>query len=274
MKKRLIILIILSLLLCLTACKENTPPPTDPTPPTVPKPTTKTVYVHTAVTQEFGSTVSRTEYLFNELDRVYEVVVYTNDDETNRYSVDCDENGNYIKWTCDGSVTEYAYDDQGHSLGLKVYISDELVSSTQYTWENGHRTSITTTIASQGLTQRAIMTYDNSGHLLRQDTYTADTLSSYSIYATDTQGRVTAMNVYQPDGTLFYTSTYARENNTETVTTTRPDDTIIQTTVITYDEHGNLLSQVVYDGNNNVISKETHSWKAVVVPLDCPRASV
>lgn len=260
-------------LLFLTACTS----PTDPGPSTEtssPPPETKTVFVHTSITQEFGSSVNRTEYLFDDEDHVCEVVVYTNDTQTKRHSVECDENGNYIKWTAEGSVTEYAYDDEGHSLGVTLYINNELVSSTQYTWENGLRTSVTTSIAAQGITQRAVMTYDSAGQLLRQDTYTAETLTNYSIYTNGENGRHTSITTYQPDGTQLYTTAFQYTDSMETATTTSPDGTVTQTTVKFYDEHGNLLTQEIYSSDGSMISKETHTWKAIEVPPDCPRASV
>ena len=156
MKKMFALITILFLLLCLTACTEEPVSTTEATTPTQAQ--SKTVYVHTSITQEYGSSVNRTEYLFNEQDRVSEVVVYTNGAETKRHRVECDENGNYIRWTSDGSVTEYAYDGQGHSLGVRLYINDVLISSTEYTWEGDLRTSVTTAMVTQGMTQRILMT--------------------------------------------------------------------------------------------------------------------
>lgn len=270
MKKIIASLCALSALLCLTACSAN-PAPEETTAPTAPP--YKTVYVHTSITQEFASSVSKTEFLFDEQDHVSEVVVYTNGTETKRHSVECDENGNYIRWTSDGSVMEYDYDEFGHSLGMSMYIDGELISSTRYTWENGLRTSTTTTLATQNMTQKALMTYNNAGHLLRQDNYTADTLSSYSIYSTDSQGRTQSMTTYQPDGTLLYQNTCVWDGTIQTVTTTQ-DGSVVQTSVLTYDENGNLLTHTVYNANNELVSKETHTWKALQVDPDCPRASV
>lgn len=269
--KKLTLLLICLLLLSMTACGEraNTAPSTAPT-----QPQTKTVYVHASITQEYGSTTNRTEYLFDSDNHVNQVVVYTNGEETKRHDVQCDENGNYVKWISDGSVTEYAYDDDGNSLGMSLYINNVLISSTAYTWENGLRTSVTTTMDTQGMTQRILMTYGSSGRLLRQDTYTADTLSSYSIYATDENGQISSVTLYQPDGTLISTSTYIRTSAMETITSTLPDGTVSQTAVLTYDSYGNLLTQEIFDQNGQSLFKETHTWKAVTVPFDCPRASV
>lgn len=252
--------------------------PTDPAdpsdPPDPPEPPTKIVYVHSSLTQEVGSTVSRTEYLFDGEDRVAEVVVYTNNVETKRHSVQCDEHGNYIRWISDSSVMEYAYDGEGHSLGMTMYVDGKLVSSTTYTWENGLRTSATTQTSAQNMTQKVLMTYNASGHLLRQDSYTADELTSYSAYTTDAAGIIQFMTTYHPDGKLHSRSTYRWENRTQIITVTDAAGAMIQIDASTYDEHGNLLSREVYDAGNNLISKETHTWRAVRVPLDCPRASV
>lgn len=273
MKKRTALLAALSLTLCLTACSQESPASTDgPTVPT--EPPMKTVYVHSSITQEFGSTVSRTEYIFDEQDRVEEVVVYTNDVETKRHSVECDENGNYIRWTSDGSVMEYTYDAEGHSLGMTMYISGNLVSATAYTWENGLRTSVTTQMAGQNMTQQVLMIYDSGGQLLRQDSYSADSLVSYSVYAYDGDGRVTTMTTYQPDGSLYSLSTHAWEGNTQTIVTTDSDGAVMQTAVLTYDENKNLLTHTVYNALGDQVSKEIHTWKAVQVEPDCPRASV
>ena len=99
--------------------------------------------------------------------------------ETKRHSVENDENGNYTRWTAEGSVMEYTYDEQGHSLGMTMYIGDQLVSTTSYTWEGDLRTSVTTQMAGQDRNQQVIMTYGADGTLLRQDSYSTDTLVSY-----------------------------------------------------------------------------------------------
>lgn len=261
---------ILCALLCLTACTQN-PAPDETTTPA--DPLHKTVYVHSSITQEFGASVSKTEFLFDEKDHVKEVVVYTNGTESKRHSVECDENGNYVRWVSEGSVMEYDYDELGQSLGMSMYINDALVSSTQYTWENGLRTSVTTTMATQNLTQKTLMTYNRAGHLLRQDSYLGDTLHSYSIYATDEQGRTQSISAYQPDGTLLYQQSSVWNGTTQTTTTTQ-DGSVVQTSIMTYDENGNLLTHTVYNADNELVSKETHTWKALQVDLDSPRASV
>lgn len=267
MKKITALLGALALLCGLTACNNSSADPTGPT-----QAASKTVYVHSSITQEFGSTVSKTEFVFDETDRVKEVIVYTNDTETKRHSVQCDENGNYIRWTSDSSVTEYAYDEEGHTVQMTMTVDGSTVSSTTYTWENGLRTCVTTTMGD--MTQTALMTYNAAGVLLRQDTYAGDNLTSYCIYAPGSDGKVKTMSTFNPDGSLHSIAQHSWEENTQTITTTATDGSVIQIALLTYDEAGNLLTHEIYDSQKNLISKETHTWKAVEVAPDCPRASV
>ena len=277
MKKRTILAAV-ALALVLTGCTNKpaeptsapTQAPTTPTEPAVPQ--KKTVYVHASITQEYGSTISKTEYIFDEKDWVKEVIVYTNDTETKRHSVDCDENGNFIRWTSDGSVTEYAYDAAGHSLGMSMYIGNQLISTTTYAWENDLRTSVTTTLSGQ--TQQVLMTYDSAGKLLRQDVYSADTLMNYSIYSYHPDGLTASMTTYQPDGSLYSIGTYNWNGNSLTITTADTAGTVMQTAALTYDDAGNLLTHTVFNALGDQVSKETHTWKAIEVDPDCPRASV
>lgn len=267
MKKITALLGALTLLCGLAACTDGGADSTAPT-----EAPTKTVYVHSSVTQEFGSTVSRTEYIFDEANRVKEVIVYTNGAETKRHSVACDENGNYIRWTADGSVTEYAYDEEGHIILRTMTVDGSTVSSTSYTWENGLRTCVTTKMGD--MTQTVLMTYTAAGALLRQDTYAGDNLTSYCIYAPEVNGRTKTMSTFNPDGSLQSIAEHQWEGSAQTITTTAPDGTVTQIAVLTYDDAGNLLTHEVYDGQQKLISKETHTWKAIEVDPDCPRASV
>lgn len=277
MKKKTILAAV-ALALVLTGCTNKpaeptsapTQAPTTPTEPAVPQ--KKTVYVHASITQEYGSTISKTEYIFDEKDWVKEVIVYTNDTETKRHSVDCDENGNFIRWTSDGSVTEYAYDAAGHSLGMSMYIGNQLISTTTYAWENDLRTSVTTTLSGQ--TQQVLMTYDSAGKLLRQDVYSVDALMNYSIYSYHPDGLTASMTTYQPDGSLYSIGTYNWNGNSLTISTADTAGTVMQTAALTYDDAGNLLTHTVFNALGDQVSKETHTWKAIEVDPDCPRASV
>ena len=236
-------------------------------------------YMPVSFTYEFVDATGMLEIIYNEKYLPARDARYDDGSERGRI-IDFiyDENGTIVKQIrVDGdvvSVMEYTYDEQGHNLGMTMFIDGELVSSTEYVWNNGLRTAVTTKMAAQNMTQKVLMTYDSNGLLLRQDSYSADSLSSYSLYAYDENGRVKSMTTYLPDGTLYTVSTHSWEGNTQTIVTADAQGAAMQTAVLTYDDARNLLTHSVYNALGDLVSKETHTWKAILVDSECPRASV
>lgn len=272
--------LLLAALLCcgLCACSTTPEPTTQPTvPTTLPPPTHKTIYVHTAVTQSSATLEARTEFLYNENDHLKEVVQYSGTNQTLRYQVECDENGNFITWNCATDKLDltirYSYDHQGRSLGTAHYQNGEMMTATTYTWEGDNRTGVYVMMPSQNRDQATEYTYNAQGVLVRQDVYADGDLVRYGICTSDEENRTTVVAFYLPNGTPESTTTIVYEGLTQTHTMTQADGRLSQRTVITYDGHGNLLSTVIYDGEGNQLSSETHTWKAIQVPIDCPRAS-
>lgn len=264
--------ILMALLLLLTACGSKPEPATAPTEVSASQPTqpqTKTVYVRSSSTTQTGGTVTRTDYLFDEQDRVTQVQVYTADALTQEYQVTCDEHGNYIRWENDTSRFEYTYDSQGDLLGYYAYTGDTLISSTEYTLEDGLRTSITQKMAGQAMEHRTTLTYDDCGVLTRQDSYLNGTLLDYCVYTLADDGAPTAVSTYLADGTLFRMVTYTYEG--DTVTASADDGS---RTEQVFDSHGNLLSQTEYAADGSVTTQQTNTWRPVQVPLDSLRASL
>lgn len=274
MKKLLILLLSLTILLSMAACSED--PVDTPTEPTQPQ--TKTVYVHSSVTHTHGTATSRTEYLYDDAGLLTATVVYTGEEESRRFSVTCDENGNPIRWVAnvDGteSATEYTYDNEGRNLGTYIYTDGKLVTSTESTWVNGRRVSVLAKAPSQNFESRSEYTYDENGNMIRQDLYVNGQLSSYAIYTCDEQNRPVSCDSYTVDGTPSGAVAYAYDGNTETRTSYDTSLAVTQITVLTYDEHGNLLTSTTSDNAGKVLSSEVHTWKPVEVPIDSPRASV
>lgn len=269
MKKISAFLLALCTVLCLTAC--NNPDQPDNTDETT-VPTTKTVYLHSSVTQEYGSSVTRTEYQFDEKDILTDIVIYSGDEETDRYRVQCDENGNATRWSNEETTMECRYDDRGRTLGTTVSMNGAVVSSTTYIWEGDLRTGVTS--SGEGFESRHTFTYDEAGHLIRQDIYTNGELTGYSICTNDENGRIVQAINYLSDGSEGSAIRYTYSDSTETRTTTLPDGTVTQKIVLAYDETGNLSTSTTYDGEGSIVSKETHVWRAVEVPIDCPRAPI
>lgn len=275
--KPLALLTALVLCLSLSAC-HRTPEPTTPSSSAVAeKPTVKTIYVHTSVTQNSPSMDARTEFLYDENDHLKEVIQYSGTSQTLRYQVQCDDNGNFTVWTSNTDnlelIIRYAYDEQGRSLGTAHYQNGELMTATTYTWDGDLRTGVHVKMPGQNREQSTVYTYNSQGLLVRQDVYADGNLVRYGIHTADEWQRTTSISFYLPNGTPESTSTVVYEGFTQTHTLAQPDGTVTQKAVITYDDQGNLLSTVIYDGSDTLISSETHTWKAIQVPIDCPRAS-
>lgn len=262
--KRGIVSGVLALLL-LTACGAKPAPTTAPA--SEPAARTKTVYVRKESTVQNGGTVTRTEYVFDDAEQVCQVNIYTDDVQTQQYGVECDENGNYILWRSGQREFRYTYDPHGHLLSYGAYIGDTMVSSTEYTWENGHQTGILRTVQDQQ--QRTVLTYDEAGRVLRQDNFTGSSLTDYWVYTMGEDGRAATMTVYLADGTAQKTVRYAYSGNT--VTATAEDGGYSQQI---YDDRGNLLSDTEYTSEGEIISRQTNTWIALELPVDSVRASM
>lgn len=282
--KPLAFLCALGLCFGLVACTPAPSPDTTATKPTgtrptaVPQdPTTKTVYVHTSINNSSDTMDALTEYLYDENDCLTEVIQYSGTAQTQRYSVVCDENGNFTQWnTTVGPLAlsiHYFYNEKGQSLGSSQYHNGELMASTVYVWTGDLRSEIHSIMPAQNQTSCIRYTYNSQGVRVREDVLLNDVLQRYGIYTTDDQGRVSAVNYYAADGTAHSTISYSYDGLTETQTTCNASGDVQQKTVITYDQHGNLLTKQIYDSADVLLSTETHTWKAIIVPIDSLRAS-
>jgi hypothetical protein len=243
-------------------------------------PEQKTVYVHSSITRRDASgSVHHTEYVYNEKNMLTHVVITDQEGtEIQRYQVTCDEYGNPQEWSTDlkgaRSSIVYQFDSKGRTVGTYAYSNDTLITSTEYTWSGDLRISSTVKAPAQNYDQRIEYSYDEKGHLIRQDQYMDGTLSAYAICTCDDQGRLLLSQGYNMENTPVSTITCIYGENTETRTTTSADGTVIQRQVMTYDNHNNLLTSTLYDGENNILTLETHTWLAIEVPKDSPRASL
>ncbi len=271
MKRRWIALILA--LVCMTACAAPEEPSasgdTVQSNGTPDGSATKTVYVRTEATVETGDTQTRTVYVFDEQDQVREVVVYTNGQETRRHSVECDEHGNYIRWTSGQVRVEFTYSQQGEPLGYQTWHGEDLIGASIYTWENGLRTEVIQQLPLQQEEDRVRYTYDAQGRLIRQERYHNGILESYSVYTLGEDGRPVTMSTYLSNGELDQQVEYGYEGLT--VTATADDGSYTQEV---YDQQGNLLSQTHIAADGTMTDRQTYQWKAIEVPADSLRASI
>lgn len=271
MKKTAILLLTLALLL--TGCnrdKNASPEPSASAQQDGPQ--MKTVYIRTGETRITGDSETRTDYLLDDENRVCQVVMYTNGQQTQRYDVQCDENGNYIKWVSEDISSTYTYDQLGRSLGHICYHGDTVTSSVKRIWAGQQLGELIVRNGSQET--RTVYTYNDEGHKIREELYQDGVLFSYSQLSVDSDGLVTTQRVYQADGTQSATVSYTYEDKTVTATTTDPEGNVRQRKVEVYDEHNNLLETALYDSDGQLLSKETTTWTPIQVPVSVQRASI
>ena len=269
------ILILLLLLGLLSGCAKDAselPSSTTDSVATPDGPQTRTVYVRTSHTLTSGDSVTRTDYLLDEDNQVYQVVIYSDDTETMRYDVECDENGNYVRWIGEHITSTFHYDEQGRPLGKEIYTGELLISSTQYTWDNGNQVGLSDTNGTQE--QRTAWFYNEAGQKVREELYQNGVLVNYSQITPTEDGRPLSQDVYLADGTLYSTVHFIYDGLNCTATTTLTDGTLEQRTTYTYDEYGNLLSTTVYNADGELVSQIVDTWMAIEVPADSLRASI
>ena len=263
------ILCLLAAALLLTGCGEKAPEE-----PVETEPAVKTVYLHKSITRTQGNTTGRTDYIYNDENLLTDVIVSDGTGkELQRYLVDCDENGNPVEWTsAAGSTVLYTYDTQGRTLRTETYTGDTLMTSTEYNWSGDLRVSVTVKTPTQE--QRTEYTYDDKGCMTRQDLYTGGVLSSYGLYTLNDDGKPAQCSTFGPDGNPVAEVRYEYDGKTEKRITADLQGTVLQTQILTYDDHGNLLKSDLVDYGGAVVSSEVHEWMAIEVPSDAPRASI
>jgi YD repeat-containing protein len=268
--KKLLSLLLLSLLL--VGCGKKAPNAAEV--PTETEPTVKTVYVHSSITRTQGTTIGRTDYIYNDENLLTDVIMSDGEgNELQRYLVTCDENGNPIEWaSADDHMVAYTYDNRGRTLRTETYVGENLMTSTEYTWSGNLRISVTVKAASQE--QRTEYAYDEKGGLTRQDVYVGGALSSYGLYTVNDEGKPVLCQTFDPEGNPVAEVTYEYEDNNEKRITKDVHGKVLQTQILTYDDQGNLLKSDLVDGTGAVVSSEIHEWLPLEVSVDAIRASV
>lgn len=275
MKKLFSLLTATVLLFGLAGCRKNDD--NGPTQPAAEAPGIKTVYIHESVTHTLGTTVSKTAYLYDDQMRLTEVVV-SSDQDTHHYQVTCDANGNPIRWQTEIggkiSATDYAYDGLGHMVSTMVYSGEQLVTSTEQVWAGDLRMSVVAKAPAQNYENRTEYTYDDQGRMIRQDLYINGQLDSYAICQTDDSGRLVRVDSFTPEGGVMGATVHTYDGKIENRTFLDENGQIVQSMILTYDDAGNLLTSNTRNAEGKVLAGEIHVWKAIEVPEESPRASV
>lgn len=157
---------------------------------------------------------------------------------------------------------EYQYDDRGNMISQSNYVDGECVDSTQYTYDD-HGNYLT---LQQYYFQDLIMdyrfeyTYDAQGNQLTRDEYMNGELLSHVEMVYDDQGREISSQSTVAGGASQSRTVSTWEGLTETREYYGMDnDEPYMVSVITYDDHGNvLLDQSQYAGGNFTMMEYTY----------------
>ena len=267
--------ILLALGLLLAGCAGNAPAPTDPPEADPTEPQMKMVWVRTSQTTQTQGLTNRTELIYDANDRVTEAAVFVNEAETARYTVECDENGNFIRWTSHEEVQEYVYDAAGNLLRYETFKNGDLATGYTFTYDAaGNRISQELRIQRLGVAQRTDYLYDDQGRNIRQEVYLDGKLTRTADCVCDDQGRILTMEGRAADGTLEHITEYAYEGGVETRVSRTPEGEVIQTILIIRDSWDNIIRTESYSGTGALLVTEITAWKLIAVPADCPRASI
>lgn len=279
MRKKPLLAALLCALLMLSACggdqptQTTVPPPTESWPintgPTAPA--TKTVYVIDSITSIRGDRQTKVQRIFDDQDRVKEMVTYMNGVEVQRQAAECDKDGNYTRLTCESSVIEHTY-EAGHLTGTYTYFGNELNISKEYRWENDLLLTITDKIPSQNTEQKLERTFDSQGRIIREDHSLNGSLSSYTVYvyAEDGSAQITT---YDTAGSVTQTAQQTWDGSTATTTVYAADGNISTVDTQTYDAQGNLINDKSCDADGTVLTEQIYVWKVIEIPIEQMRSS-
>lgn len=132
---------------------------------------------------------------------------------------------------------EYAYDDYGNQLSMKIYMDDQL----QMEWTFSY-------------------TYDEHGNILTREEILSGELYGTSQMTYDENGNCVTSVIYAPDGSVQSRTESIWEGSTETRFCYDADDVAYLTSIITYDDAGNITFQEnQYSGGSTTMTEYTYA---------------
>lgn len=142
--------------------------------------------------------------------------------------------------TADTSKTIRTFDEKGQAINVENYEDDRLVSTTEYTYnDGGEMTFIKSTHPEEGIVNTIQRIFDEHGNLI---TYIQDIgyyVGRYE-YAYNEKNQRIREEYYRDDVLLDYTD-FTWEGNVGTGTSYKADGTPMGKRLLEYDDYGNLL---------------------------------
>lgn len=245
MKKYFSLILCLCLLVSLVACSKNTDTtpdegkndptnpsvdntPTDPTQDPVDPPAAKKDQLVSQTILDCNGTVMMDAHYYYDSDENLKQFTQTISGTTQSYTVECDENGNPVKYISDNNTVTFeyneqgllikqadsatsithTYDDNGNLLRIVyVMLGGGADITTDFIWEDGVK--VKTESSSNGVKTYTLYTYDEKGREIRTEQYDAeDNLQTYSVtrYEEAEFGYSKITESFNADGSLSTTN--------------------------------------------------------------------
>ncbi len=171
----------------------------------------------------------------------------------------------YVDGTMTGH-TLYTYDSQDALIKEEVYEGLELLQTAEYAYDSqGNPSQILLTMEWQTLDWTFLRSYDESGNVLTLEERLDGELVSRWEMTYDDSGRCTLTVSYAADGTVDGRTESIWEDMTETRFCYNTDDVAYLTSVITYDEYGNVTFQEdTYTGGSVSMTEYTYATIAIL----------
>lgn len=178
-----------------------------------------------------------------------------------------DEAGRVLRYTDYACVretgwVEHTYDEQGR-MAKAEYSSGAV---TQYTYDE---TGLVITTYDSGFdpagdTNTTVRTYDENGNMLSLYYYENDALKSYSQWEYDDQGRVLRSTTQDSEGEETSVWEYEYDEKTGRETVKLPNGNVHEHE---YDEHGNQISQEIWNEDGELTYRCERTYRAISVPV-------
>lgn len=236
---------------------------------------TETIYVHTRSLRTIGENEIRMEYTYSPKGTPTSVKTYFNDTLYQTASTRTSGGISYqtivdYEGNATTQATTVTRDDKGNVTMVEISIGSTPVSRTRYTYDDQNRTTNSNTVTGQGITDISY-SYDAAGNVTEQivDDETDNTYTR-TVYTYDDRGYVTEEQVYDKAGALqgSIRYTYSQDNKTRVASTyDAKGDATGEKVEAQYDEHGNLIKEITYQGDE-VLQTVVNTYEAMEVPVE------
>ncbi len=211
--------------------------------------------------------INSTEYTYDDQLRPTSVNVLLNGRFSSRVDYSYSEDGtSRITYETSATLeprnyeTQWEYDHNGNIIQAQVFQGETLLNTNLYTYDaEGRELTIRVFSPDSPYETEVDNTYDNNGNLLTRSTRMG-LYQSFEEYSYDEKDQIVEKKQYR-SSELALTLDYTWDGNTSKCTVMDGNGNITGTTVTTYDQWGNMLTQESKDRDGNLTSKRWYVYQ-------------